>query len=887
MEDSRRVIRKKKFDLRIVYYIMVILMIIPTVYKIISAGNMYMYIDIGADTYSQYWPTLEAAIRWWKSSQKELWDLHIGLGEPYLATSGSTLFDPFVIIAFPFRSAGYATIWILVVKLLVLSIISYKLYNELHLKDSTLLIAALTHTFCGFMVGWGQHYWFGSLFVFYTLLLYSYERYMNTGKWRLMSLCIGLIGLMSAYILYMVLLFLAFWAVGRYGQLSGNKTWKGFILYVVRLFCIVLLGIMISLPIFLQQVGSLLNNPRVGGNSNLINFQFIDIEQLLQLFYRSLSNCFMGINQMAYDSNFYESGITYVGIVFYFGLAGYIYYVISQRKKIESIMLLAIVFAVIFPNTVNVIFNGLSANTPRWYFLLVPLLTLMTSKGIERIRHLSNQKKYSLVFLSSNALFFFLIYYANMILPKFGNDSVQRDILYIVSICVCIYTLLIGIDNKKLHRIISLALIITIGIEMSVNMYITTTKRSMVPNKVHDEQVYQGTDYFDGAKEVVDRIRKTDDSLFRVAKTYNQVDLCAPIMQNYYGETYYTSFCSSDFSQFIKENSLRIIQSSYFYGFDERVDLRNLYGAKYILSKRELNWFGYELYGKDNNIFIYQNKNQVGFGTNYSQYMTYAEYDKLPVDEKAKSLYDVCIINDDSDAALELNHETDSTWQGYREYDSDYSIVLDAENSVLWIELDEESTSSIDVSFKNRNPGGVTIGEITTQDAEENELSSFSIWINSAEQCCTVIDYGVKKIGLHANVDILKSIEDINIYKVNDQLIADRTQSLRKNGLKISECTDSRIVGETDVESTQMMLFPINYDSDWEAYVDGKKVPIERVNTTFIGILIPKGRHNVEIKYFPHQLYFSSAASLVAILICLLSLIWNRMRIRRRRNAKD
>jgi hypothetical protein len=62
------------------------------------------------------------------------------------------------------------------------------------------------------------------------------------------------------------------------------------------------------------------------------------------------------------------------------------------------------------------------------------------------------------------------------------------------------------------------------------------------------------------------------------------------------------------------------------------------------------------------------------------------------------------------------------------------------------------------------------------------------------------------------------------------------------------------------------------YDSDWKAKVDGKKVPVGRVDFLCQGVAIPAGEHEVELRYAPSRLYFNF--QLLGCVILIGALLW-------------
>ncbi|MGA7838414.1 MAG: YfhO family protein, partial [Ignavibacteriaceae bacterium] len=49
----------------------------------------------------------------------------------------------------------------------------------------------------------------------------------------------------------------------------------------------------------------------------------------------------------------------------------------------------------------------------------------------------------------------------------------------------------------------------------------------------------------------------------------------------------------------------------------------------------------------------------------------------------------------------------------------------------------------------------------------------------------------------------------------------------------------------------------------WSAYIDGNKVDIYKADHGFMGIVVPKGRHNIVFEFAPPSFYISKYVSLI------------------------
>ena len=172
-------------------------------------------------------------------------------------------------------------------------------------------MASLAHTFSGFMVGWGQHYFFATAFAEFTMLMWGFELYQRKKIWLPFFVSVFLLGIFSAYFLYISLLFLALYALLRFfttRQCNAGKSslWRRFSKYVWHCMWPILLGMGAAMWSFLPQVFNLLNNPRVNGNK-VWDFSWINSAEWYTLLCRFLSNGLLGIHEFVGIRNFYEA----------------------------------------------------------------------------------------------------------------------------------------------------------------------------------------------------------------------------------------------------------------------------------------------------------------------------------------------------------------------------------------------------------------------------------------------------------------------------------------------------------------------------------------------------------------------------------------------------
>ena len=109
----------------------------------------------------------------------------------------------------------------------------------------------------------------------------------------------------------------------------------------------------------------------------------------------------------------------------------------------------------------------------------------------------------------------------------------------------------------------------------------------------------------------------------------------------------------------------------------------------------------------------------------------------------------------------------------------------------------------------------------------------------------------------------------------------DKPDSTAKS--KIVQYRDENIKLLVNSSGNNFLVFATTYmPIGWKALIDGAETKIIKTNHTFMGIVVPKGKHNVEFIYSSHNFYIGKYLSLVLNLLVIgaliIILIYNRQR---------
>jgi uncharacterized membrane protein YfhO len=81
--------------------------------------------------------------------------------------------------------------------------------------------------------------------------------------------------------------------------------------------------------------------------------------------------------------------------------------------------------------------------------------------------------------------------------------------------------------------------------------------------------------------------------------------------------------------------------------------------------------------------------------------------------------------------------------------------------------------------------------------------------------------------------------------------IKDRTSYLATKAMTMDHFSHKKIKGHIDVDANTMMFLSIPFDAGWQAYVNGKKAPLEMIDFGFTGLFLEPGHAEIELRYIP------------------------------------
>ena len=98
-------------------------------------------------------------------------------------------------------------------------------------------------------------------------------------------------------------------------------------------------------------------------------------------------------------------------------------------------------------------------------------------------------------------------------------------------------------------------------------------------------------------------------------------------------------------------------------------------------------------------------------------------------------------------------------------------------------------------------------------------------------------------------------------------------QQKRQNGLKISEFSEARLIGDVQLDEAGVLFFSIPFDIGWQIEVNGKERQPIMVNFGFLALELEAGQYEVKLSYEPPSFRWGFVLSISALIIYLITAV--------------
>ena len=842
----------------------------------LSGKLLYVFQGWGYDTFHSYVPVMKFFSSLLLEGRTDLMSLQFGLGGDVFAFQ-IWLTNPIACIIYlmVFVLQNDTIVSALVILFPILTSVVGGVFCYLYLmryicSDISLIIAAYMYSLCGYLVSTGTHYFFATNLIFYPLLLIAidyllYENRAIPFVWAVFFVAIQgpytafpMFVMAALYILYKVIFVL---------QKGGLKT-----LYILLRNGVLglILAAFILIPSSFQILGT---SGRVSGGQSLLETYFnvypffIDKDTCITAILRLFSNNLQGnVEEWTGVYAWFEDFPYFFSVLFVFLVPQYVFVLLNKdnlKKKLASIVCFAGVVFLLCTNVFSGFLNLFSYNHWRMIFIFLPFFAYVSGVVLQSI---VNEHRFStiinlLCLVSFVGLLVFL-YVNNYITDSYAYKT---TIIFVVLFAVIVELLYIVYKTKKMkiQMLMSIMLVGTLSMNYIVDHRYSVVDGAMPLQYNNDNAYYQD----DELLECIDTLAK--DSFVRIEKTFMgkgpdaDWSLTMPCRTvSTYDSTlgqgvkdYITYMVNFGCKEYNYTQLIYAPNSMGDYGVEFDATRAALLGVKYVITNQKRDLEDWEQSRAENGYYMYENTTIESACVLYDNYMTEQQYESLSMVEKIAVEPQCLIVNEDVGMQrnlAELTYKKENISKDDVRVGENYQINIGEK-----IEINAGERKALLISIMSNQLSNVSIG----RSIDGVNIIYEDYFVEGETDLCQLLEDDCKYIYIvnngTDNISFTTELIYVPIKYKGDIILT-------------NENMRDEIYGCFSLDEKSLMYIPIPYASGWKAYIDGEEAEIFKANYGFMGIEIPKGNHELKLKYTNNLFEISVVISLIGLLVVVI-----------------
>lgn len=663
-------------------------------------NDLMIFNDIGSDTWQQYIMNYTSIVNHLRDGSFSLWDFNNGLG---INQFNFNLFDPFLMLLYgvgvvlgPAHMLLYINV-IQILKIMVAAFAFYWFLSQFSFSVLSKMITSYAYALNGFLLVWGQHYQFGTVVIYFPLMLLFCEKFIQKKKGKaLFPVMVFLCGIYSVYFTYMCLAATGLYLLFRILMLDG-LTWKERIQRFLLGCAEMIMGVGMSLVVFLPMAEVLLDvSSRLESDgTGLLDFlrqcftpysRKFYLSMLKRMFSSNLQNGYgLAKGPQQYVMNYYEDPVLFCSTLAVFLNVQFLAVLRKADMTKRAKRVLYGVAALILVGTAlpvgGTVFNYFTLPTQRYTFVLMTVFLLLMAWMWDYMR---KGGKLNLVLILAVTALMGWAYWCGYEQAGFQEYRTNILILTVTGIltAVCL-TLLCFLKDTQIRDVIlgvmGVVLVVNVVSEGGTNYQNRVTmKKTDVPAEVmvqetqryeemrtsddkeikYRAEIEKPQDFFREMYRVdladcLNYLKENDPTFYRVEKDYISGTVSMDSSgQGYRGISTYNSVMNGNVKEFVETCYPELFFADHnHYTFWNNVDdnwLAAFLGVKYILSGNgEPDETKYKLLDQVGSLYIHENVLDAQTAHFYTQDISEESLKELCTEENREELLGEAIALED------------------------------------------------------------------------------------------------------------------------------------------------------------------------------------------------------------------------------------------------
>lgn len=710
------------------------------------------------------------------------------------------------------------------------------LLYEINDKRSNMayVLGGLVYSFTGFTLQCNIHIIFTHAMAYIPMMILGTERSLKGKRRGLLAVSTLLFVLSGFFFLYVASISIAVYTI--YKIIIQKVMIKEAIVKITSLLSEYFVGLGLSAIIFVPIILGFLSSSR-NGVKKVQDF-FMSMEEIG----RTLINLFLP--QVSYVQVLSVSTI---------GVISIIWMLLAKRMKVQKICMgLLFLSVIILPVTWAM--TGFSDEYDRWQVVITLYISYLTTEMWDSIENSTWHQRIGIL----------IVYIVLGVYEKIadGLDEYKYGRTLLVYGIILLFMLVIipfvqNLKKKEWMVLTKVALFVVIVWTIFVNWKAIARDREVEAVRQYD---------------IVEELIPEDDSYYRVdyEKTFSEPKLGMNLsfMLDYMGISEYFSIINKSYMKAFPEWEA-YKESFNNGGLDQRTILETAAGVKYFIVKEENNFivpYGYEKIkiSQDGNWELWKNQYAVPLVYTYENVLDKAIYDDMNGLEKQQVLLQAAAIEEYNGTVPQIEtlknglHKGRYVVEGIQKGVIDEGTVSVEAGAVMTILADLKANCENYLYFGDAMNVWITIRDGYDKHREPITLGRVE---HDKKQGITIT--------FHESCEF--SLEDMNIFYYDFENYAEQVSNMRKGVIEDSIVVENnRLECEVELDETRILCIATPYSQGWSAKVDGEKVGIYKINSMYMGIEVPKGKHTIIFEFVTPGIEIGGAISVCTLLFLIV-----------------
>ncbi|MCH5154989.1 MAG: YfhO family protein [Clostridiales bacterium] len=367
------------------------------------------------------------------------------------------------------------------------------------------------------------------------------------------------------------------------------------------------------------------------------------------------------------------------------------------------------------------------------------------------------------------------------------------------------------------------------------------------------------------AEQTVARLMEKDDEFYRLDNVTHgrwSDSENRPLNNGYRGNMIYNTMTASATGDFITSNNLLSFSTNLgMSGVNGRAALQALLACKYYRTNGDE--YVPQHYKATDTKDLYVTDTYIRFGTVFGSTMSAKQYKSLPAVERQYAMLSAVTI----DGGKEIEYSPITNVQSEMK-----NLTLSAGTSKT-IPVLGGKNNELYLSFKIYDKVKAMTG--FTVSCGKTNISQFlmprgeNMYTGQTDFLIKLDEHG-ENITITTNYGNTLHFKEVKVITADNAEILNKIEQAKSNPyLQDTKFHPNGFSGTIESDGGEMFI-PITYSKGWTAYVDGKKVKVNRANVGFMSIAVPQGSHKIEFKYQTPLLNAGMIVSSVAAATALI-----------------